>query len=103
MQVKEGVVLIGVQWQMFWASIIVEKVYDHYEVPCVITSGVDGVHHGNGTDDTLHYKGLALDYRTREFRAVDLPKVRAEIAAALGPNYDVVLEKDHLHVEFDPD
>lgn len=98
MQIKPGVTLAGVQWQMFVAAIKVEEVYDHYEVACVITSGCDGKH----MPTSLHYTGHALDFRTREFPVEALQEVRARLKAVLGPDYDVVLEKDHFHVEFDP-
>lgn len=63
-----------------------------------ITSANDGKH----MDGSLHYKNHALD-----IRCTDLPKTSwtsyAELLKVrLGPEYDVVLEKDHIHVEYDP-
>lgn len=65
---------------------------------CVITSAIDGKH----SRGSLHYVGLALDFRTNNMPSGELPRIRDKIAARLGENFDVVLEKDHLHVELDP-
>lgn len=67
-----------------------------------ITSANDSKH----GDASLHYKNLAFDIRIYNITG----KVHHEaelwaerLAVALGPEYDVVLEKDHLHIEFDPE
>lgn len=97
MKLKEGVILEGVQWQMFWAAIIVEDVYKKRGQECIITSANDGRH----GDKTLHHKGLALDIRTWTVTA-HLKEIHAELKERLGDNFDVVLERDHFHIEFDP-
>ncbi len=63
-----------------------------------ITSGLDSLH-GEGS---LHPEGLAEDYRTRDVAPSDLARMVSTLKARLGSLYDVVLESDHLHVEFDP-
>jgi hypothetical protein len=76
-----------------------------------ITSGCEGepgdhIHHYM----SLHYKdntptgqGRAIDLRTWDvgMKAVQ-DKFVAAAKATLGPDYDVVVEKDHIHVEYDP-
>lgn len=107
MKLKEGAKLDGVKWQMFYASIIVEGILNSDGYECVITSGTDGKH-GHGlsapgkADGTLHDDGLALDFRNRTIPVPEREPIRKDIAKALGPDYDVVLEKDHFHVEYDP-
>lgn len=77
-------------------------------IPFVITSLCDGKH----MTGSKHYEGNAFDFRLPS-RYTGKPQtdteVHAELAAALGRSYDVVLEKDpdhpenaHIHVEFDP-
>lgn len=61
----------------------------------VITSTWEGTH----SSWSLHYLKRALDFR--------LPRGPGIIAAQdlrkeLGKDYDVVLEHDHIHVEYDP-
>ena len=64
-----------------------------YEV--TITSGCDGRHMINSS----HYKGKAIDFRTSDFPK-DLIVWKDRIQAALGNCYFVLLEKDHLHVQW---
>lgn len=68
----------------------------------VITSGDDGTHKQN----SKHYTGDALDFRSKHWGG-DYDRFLAPIRAALGPDYDVVLEskgldQEHLHIEYDP-
>ncbi len=63
-----------------------------------ITACVDGKH----TTCSLHYAGAAIDLRTRDVPAGDVSKLIAQIKAALGDDFDVLLEVDHIHIEFQP-
>jgi uncharacterized protein YcbK (DUF882 family) len=61
----------------------------------MITSGTDGVHKVG----SFHYTGEALDFR--------LPPVPIHLFVAamqqhLGRAYQVIVETDHIHVEYDP-
>ena len=47
---------------------------------------------------SLHPEGLALDFRSSDLR--DARKFAQVLAWALGPSYKVILETDHIHVEF---
>ena len=97
MNIKDGVSLEGVQWQMFHAAIVAEQIYKKFGAECVITAGTDGKH----MEGSLHYKGCALDLRTFNVAGKEL-QVKVALQQALGKDYDVVLEKDHVHVEYDP-
>ncbi len=108
MKIKEGASLKGVQWQMFYAAIICEGVLIKNGFELIITSGTDGQHGcgpskpGKAEDHTLHDDGLALDFRHRHIPVQMHEDVRRDMKEALGPDYDVVREKDHFHVEYDP-
>lgn len=80
----------------------------------VVTSMGDGVH---SSKDSKHYpdtKGLVngADIRIRNFDGAEydisnkdrlLAKVIvAKMKESLGPQFDVVLESNHIHMEFDP-
>lgn len=84
--------------EMCIAAMIVHAVYEEHGIPCVITSALDGAH----MPGSRHYYGLALDFRTRDVPDAVLAGVVEELRERLGPQYDVVREADHLHVEFDP-
>lgn len=98
MRLKQGASLVGVQWQMFDAAVQIEPIFKDAGVELVITSGSDGKH---GVK-TLHAKGLALDFRTRDLAPTVRLVVADRVRQQLKPAYDVVLEGDHLHVEYDP-
>lgn len=49
---------------------------------------------------SLHYVGLAADLRTWYMR--NPLQFSKDLGALLGDRYDVVLEKDHIHLEFQP-
>jgi hypothetical protein len=64
----------------------------------MITACVDGKHMAG----SLHFSGQAVDLRTRDVPAGDMQKLLARIRECVGGDYDVILEIDHLHVEFQP-
>jgi hypothetical protein len=102
---KYGVHLKDLQPQTVLAMLIVNGIYEKRGLECVITSVNDGKH----IDASWHYKGRAFDVRTKQ-AALDGKERELcdEIQAALGPDFDVVLEavgtpNEHIHVEFDPE
>lgn len=80
--------------EMVWAL----KVFSKNHGP-VVTSGREGRHGAQ----SLHYVDRALDFRTRNLKNSTKRKVSMGMQIALGEDYDVVLESDHLHVEYDPE
>ena len=97
--IKVGVDLRGIHPQIAVAYCIASAIYrDKAGIPCVITSASDGKHGPN----SLHYKGLALDLRTSSLKPEQQSSVHLALQAALGSQFDVVLEDDHIHLEFDP-
>ena len=97
-EVKPGVCLVGVQAVMARGAMRIAQVYDSRGYPCVITSGTEGTH----SPTSLHYQGLALDFRTRMVPTEKRAALRDSVSDALGDDFDVVLERTHLHVEYDP-
>ena len=94
--IKNGVDLRGLSPQMAIAYTIACRCYGQYD--CVITSANDSKHGPN----SLHYKGQALDLRTRHLNGQGLQAVYLKLKESLGEQFDVVLESDHIHVEWDP-
>lgn len=96
--VKPGAIL-GNRPEMEYARRIVAGVWQKHGYQLTVTSGYDSTEH---MQNSLHYQGLAEDYRTRDVAPSDLDAMISEVRARLGSNYDVIKEVDHLHVEFDP-
>lgn len=64
-----------------------------------ITSGTDGKHKVG----SKHYSGDALDIRNFNFPSKnDQDMFIYRLKTRLGKDYDIILEKDHIHCEYDP-
>ena len=94
--IKNGVDLRGLSPQMALAYTIACKCYGQYD--CVITSANDSKHGPN----SLHYKGQALDLRTRHLPEPAVQGIIDKLKVSLGEQFDVVLEADHFHLEYQP-
>lgn len=66
---------------------------------CTITSAHDGVHSAH----SLHYAGLAVDVRTRDLTKEQIETLAKALRETLGKDFDVVVETDHIHIEYDPE
>jgi hypothetical protein len=95
--VKAGV-LLGSERPMEYARRILAGIWASRGYTLTVTSGFEGAH----IEGSLHYQGLAEDYRRYDVRPDDLPGMLAEARTRLGSDYDVILESDHIHVEYDP-
>jgi hypothetical protein len=89
---------------MIIATIAILDIYRAYSYDCTITSANDSRHSAK----SKHYEGCALDFRTKDAGMMPIPKhvmddIVQDIKDALNDiDFDVVLESDHLHVEYDP-
>ncbi len=66
-----------------------------------VTSANDGDH----IEGSLHLDNRAFDIRIKNIIGDVQKEARAwaeRMQVALGDNYDVLLEDDHIHVEYDP-
>ena len=95
---NDGVDLNGIKPEMVSGFVVVASVYTTLGYDCIPTSINDGVH-GFGS---LHYIGMAMDFRIRHVREDDRVALKNMIAEALGEQFDVVLETTHIHVEYQP-
>lgn len=66
----------------------------------VITSGAEGLHR----DGSLHYRFRAFDMRNNNWsdgQRKEIPEALKRKFAALNYPVDVVVERDHIHIEWD--
>mgnify|MGYP001945775587 CR=1 FL=1 len=99
MRLKNNVKLHGIRPEMLIALLVADQVYKSYGQDLVITSANDGRH----SYTSLHYAGAAVDLRIRYFSKEVQLIVHKEIQEKLNTSdFDVVLESDHIHIEFQP-
>lgn len=98
-KIKEGAVIDTLRPEIKDALPVMENVFSSRGVDMVVTAGTDGKHMTN----SYHYKALAVDLRlaSRLDSALSDEEVKNDLSDVLGPAYDVVLEGDHFHVEYD--
>lgn len=89
--------LAGLHFVMRKALVAAEQIWSRQGKQLVVTCGPGGAHGAS----SLHYYGYAVDLRTNYFTADQVKLVGAELKTSLGADYDVVVESDHIHVEFD--
>lgn len=93
--IKAGVRIRGMSPEILLAAFIAHELFRERAETLTITSCTDGAHKSG----SLHYTGCAVDLRLPVLN----PTVIVDaLRSRLGPEYDVVLEADHIHVEYDP-
>lgn len=102
-QLKYGVKLKDLKPQTVLAMVIVHSILARSGTDCIITSCNDSKH----SAASLHYDGRAFDFRTKNYK-FNKDALMQEIRAALGDEFDVVLEdeggpNEHAHCEWDAD
>lgn len=88
MIVKNGVDLTGLKPEILVGLMVLES---NIGKGVVITCGRNGTH----IPGSLHYAGLAVDIRKPD-------AVISTIRSYLGPQFDLVEEVDHWHLEYQP-
>jgi hypothetical protein len=86
--------------EMFFASMTIRDALSFFDVEFVITSGSEKetIHKGN----SKHYAGDAIDFRSRDFETTsDKQMFMSMVKHRLGRDYDLILESDHFHCEWD--
>ena len=94
---SHSVNLSGLSLEMLTAVLHAARIWQlHGMSQITITSANDGKHQ----TASKHYQGDAIDLRI--WSLPDLLGMADQLRQELGPDYDVVIEPDHLHIEYDP-
>ena len=96
MRYKPGVSIQGIQPEIVATFNVIETAFSPKEA--IITSAKDGKHRPG----SLHYSGNAVDLRTRHLIEGEAGEILIRLDTWLTDEFDVVLEEDHIHVEFQP-
>ncbi|MCP3977223.1 MAG: hypothetical protein GY720_22265 [bacterium] len=104
MKIKRGVKINGAKPELLFGLLICQRVYEEHGVELRVTSICEGRH----KRASAHYTGRGADLGTKsEANGQQYGQsLKAEITAGLkedlGSEFDVILERDHIHVEYDP-
>jgi len=97
MRLKSTVTIEGVKPELLLGLIVANSIFAlQFNSELVITSLTDGRH----KVDSLHYRGQAADIRIRGL--ADPVAVVTRLKNELDEWFDIVLEADHIHFEYDP-
>ena len=96
--VKDGVLFNPCRPELVDGIITAATILPQYGSPLVITSGSDGTHPAGGQNDP-HYLGYAVDIRISAVNQHELPLLVMDLKSALGDQWHVVLESDHIHCQ----
>jgi len=100
MKLKENVKCLGIKPELLLAVIIAESVFRTYEVEFVITSIADGKHQAT---NSKHYSGNAFDVRIKNIPTKEtLDYIIHSLKSNLTKDYRVILESDHIHIDYNP-
>ena len=98
MQLKKGISIQGMRPELLIAMMVAARVYQVHNCILVITSVTDGKH----SVTSLHYTGCAFDCRTRNLDEKQKKQIFSDIMVSLTSDFDVILEKTHIHIEYQP-
>ena len=95
LSLKEGVTIYGLHSECLWA---IDRCVEASPADVTVTSTRGDVH----SKGSLHYAGHAFDLRTRNLLTSQITAWISRIKLAVGDDFDVVLESNHIHVEYQP-
>lgn len=96
MKIKAGVRVQGIKPEIMLAILAADQIWREMGLHGVtVTSVVEG-HHNTHSD---HYTGNAVDLRIWDIDARD---ATGRLEDALGEDYFILLEKDHIHISYRP-
>ena len=95
---KDDVKIFGIRPEIAMAIEVANGIYNQFGSDVTVTSVVDGTH----SKTSLHYSGSAVDFRTRNLADHQVDTIVSWLKQFLTNEFDVVKERDHIHVEFQP-
>lgn len=98
MILKDDTIFPEVCPPLLLALLVADQVYQEKGTRMVVTSLRDGRH----SNTSLHYSGAAADLRIRGLPEGQPQWIVDEIRTRLNRHYDVILEADHIHLEWQP-
>lgn len=95
MMVKKGISICGLRPELLFGMMIANEVFENMDELLVITEVVAR----RSQTWSYHPAGFAFDCRLPEEENVDV--LGAVLRESLGEEWDVVVENNHIHVEYE--
>ncbi len=95
MKIKQGAIVDN-KLAIMMALCTVDPILKKYGQEIIVTEHKGGKH----MPTSRHYYDAAVDLRIWDL--TEKEKCVLEMRGAIGSEYDVVLESDHIHLEYDP-
>ncbi|MDD2777565.1 MAG: hypothetical protein PHI16_01540 [Methanocellales archaeon] len=95
MLIKAGVDISRLTRETRKALSFCDRLLSSFNYELIITS----TYEGNHSAGSLHYCNQAFDFRKPPDHIHEIVIALKEM---LGPDYDIIVEKDHIHIEYDP-
>lgn len=92
--------ITGIRPELVAALMVAQRVFDDLGADFVVTSCAE--HSAAHSNASLHYAGSAFDCRIHHMLIKHHAEAVKMLKERLTDEFDVVLEKDHIHVEFQP-
>ena len=97
LRMKQGVSPKNIKPECVLGMHLASSVFDDAGLDCIITSISDGTHSKN----SRHYIGYAFDLRRRHIPDEEtLNVIHDRLIYELGPEYVVILENTHFHIQY---
>ena len=98
LKLKKGVNPSQIKPEINLAIMVALSIWNRQNEPVLTITSIADSKHGPAS---LHYVGYAIDIRIRELHSN--PKELTDVLRdSLVSDYDVILEGDHIHVEYQP-
>lgn len=98
MTLKNGVKIDGINSELVLIMFIADGIFSKNNQSMTVTSVLDGQH----MKGSKHYQGMAFDIRTYDKKPDVVNYLVQQLKKELDFICDIILEKDHIHVEYDP-
>jgi len=101
MKLKRGVNREAVHPAIWFALGVADEVYRQVAGKGCVVASLNDSHADR--PKSLHNRGRAADLRTRDVTLPKVSEIHRQLVVRLDPRgFDVVLEPDHIHIEYDP-
>jgi len=98
-KLKETADFFGLKTEMIFPILFLDSFFEKIDKELVLTSGTDWIHSSEFSD---HYKGYAIDVRTRHLTEVEQKNLLNAFKIKMNSDYKMILHDSHAHISYRP-